>query len=483
MLSIRQSITIFISIVAVTGAEVLMAARNLSVSTAIANSNRLLNTFTVLDPASAPVYFGDTPKNPLLPPAPTVSSYPTASLPDATGDALTPRPSSRPTKGSSNSPTLSPLWNAKDATSSIQPSPSTTAYYPSISPLSTVLSTLPYSSQTLSPSAANDSPSIGTSLPNLPNFPLTPTTLSNFIWPVETTAQPARDGHSFSGYGETIPPTPGPSERLSIENLGSSRTQLPGADQLQNDDDPDEQKKSSYFETPIPKIQINIEVSSAERRHENDLLRDKVRSFFLELLASSPNSASFVTADLLVIVASSSPLEVLVTGKMFYEQNDLPTTQDITAQLRTYFSYWGTGHLNEYLGSDRVLILLNGVPVSSQASEGETSDNSALPIILSVILIVVAISMIAFGVFTYQHVRQKIVVHKKQEATPPKESHPNTYPTNIVMTSSGSLESVYNYEEADRESVAPYPHRKRSPYSVDDEASKTSEEEYGPCSL
>lgn len=448
------------------------------------DSTRSLNTFTALDPVSPPIYFAD-PQNPWILPAPAVSSYPTASVPDATGDAVAPGQSTQSPRAVSGSPTPSPSWTAKDTTSHLQPPrPTLIVNYPSIGPLSTVLSTLPYSSRSLSPSTIMGPPTIAPSptaakieptsvLPAIPYFPVAPSVLTNFKWPIVTTTQPASDGHSFSGYGETMTP--------------SRHMKLPsGAEQLLKGDDVSDQNLSPYFETSIPKIQINIEFSSEESGVTEDLLLDKLHTFFLELLVSGPKSASFATADLLVVVVSSAPTEVLLTGKMFYERTDRPTTHDITAQLQAYFSLWGTAQLSKYLRSDnflvdRVWIQLNDVPISSQAGEEESEEIATLSIVLSVLLIMVALAMFAFGVFMCRHFRQTTGVQIKQEATPSEESKQTSYPTNMVMASSRTLTSVSKYKEDDCESETHCPPSRSRQCSVGGE-SKSTEEQYGRCS-
>ena len=90
--------------------------------------------------------------------------------------------------------------------------------------------------------------------------------------------------------------------------------------------------------------------------------------------------------------------------------------------------------------------------------------------------------MFGFGIFTYRYFRQANDVNEKQQANPRKESKAKPYPTNIEMALPGSLASVSKYGEADCESAAHYSHCVSRQYSVGDE-SKTSEEEFGPCSL
>jgi hypothetical protein len=296
-----------------------------------------------------------------------------------------------------------------------------------------VLSSLPHGPQTRSPSILKGLPQLGASPDsatiespsplNLSNFPAMPPSLGNSeqATAAVTTTQPTSDGQSFPGH--QMRPTQAPTAQASNENLDIQlSTQSPsGVDQQHKGENNSGKAPNPYFEASIPKIQIQVAFSLVERGLDDALLGEKLKAFFLRVLASGPNSMSFVTADLFVDVETSSPLVVLLTGEVFYEREDHPTPDDITAQLRTYFSLWGTDHLEEYLGSDRVYIELNGDPVSSQTNNAESNDVSALSIILSVVLILIAVAMFSFGVFTCRRLRnktsstnQKNQLHKKQ---------------------------------------------------------------------
>jgi hypothetical protein len=478
MSSLRLAITTFISAVATTGADALHFESTFPYENS--SSLRTLNTFTALNPASAPIYFSNIPKEPWISPGPSASSSP------PTRFAMTPSPSSQPVTSPSRLPSLSPTATFSDALA---------GKYPSYSPLSAVLSFPPHGPQTLSPSIINvpqlvpsaDTATIKSLSPlMLPNFPAMTPSLGNSeqTTVTATTTQPTSDAPNSQSHKRR--PTQAPTAQTSKEDRDNQfSTQTPSSeDQQRYGDNKHNQAPSSYFEAPIPKIQIHVALSLVEIEVDKALFKDKLQAFFLEVLATGPNSMSFVTADLFVDVEYLSPLVVLLSGKVFYEREDHPTYDDITAHLRTYFSLWGTDHLQEYLGSDRVDIELNGEPVSSQTSNAESNDVSALSIFLSVVLILIAAAMFSFGVFTCRRLRNENVKKEPEEAAPQKVVKQKPSPPQIVMSFPRSLASLSLYDDADREYdfMTNYPPSETGQSSLGAE-SNTFEKEYGLCSL
>lgn len=508
MICFRQFISIFISLVVTTGAVEQKTQSGISSKRAIVHSTvssaRSLNTFIALDPASAPNYFMGTPTQPWPLPAPIVASSPLASAPSSMADTSTSNAWPVPPQAVTDSTSMSPSSVAESISTSNSPSlpPPADTDSPSTSPPSAAKDTITSNprplqpptgigSQSMSPSltAAKGTPTL--ILPNIPNFPVTTSSLINFNFPIERTIQPT----------STITPTTAPAA-LSEEAIEFSHPHLPtvvgSLDPLHKGSEEIHGNLNLYFETSLPNIQVNIEFSSAMAIDEEEVIGDKIHDFFLSILLSGPKSVLLVYVDLYVAVANSTPTEVVLTGNAFYERDDRPTTDDIKAQLQTYFSYWGIEHLKEYLDSDnlstdRMWIQLNGVLVSSQASGEELNsdgkspsskgkDHSALSVIVSVVLIMVAIVMFTFGVFTYRHCRQAAMVQKDEVSRPQKKSrHP--YPTAIVTTlSESSSSSLFKYEEAEYMNHDHDTRYKSHLYSVNDE-SVTVEEAYGRCSI
>lgn len=320
----------------------------------------------------------------------------------------------------------------------------------------------------------------------MPTSPLT-----NIDWPIETTPATIQPSE------EKVSPTLAPVSNFSTEVVDPDHNQLPIIDPPHKDTVNKDKDLQSNFETLIPDIQLTIKFGSARVADDEDLLVAMIHTFFLEFLASGPNSASFVSADLRVSVASSSPTEVFITGKTIYGRNDRPDTDDIETQLQTYFSYWGYDHLTDYLESDNLVIdqisiQLNGKLVSSQrreeeptsmreSSSSENDDISIVSIVVSVVLIMIAITMFAFVIFVYRHFQQTSLAREDGMSHPKKEPRQPTYPSNIVLAFSGSSStSQSKHEEAESMSYDPSIDSSHS-HSV--KSKGAHEEEYGRCSI